>query len=173
MSCYLSQELVPLTPEGHGRFMRNCIEANQDLVAALQDRFSEANAELTLRPFHPPETVAYCFVLAPDTEIESIEALNELTNRIWRRMTVDGREDINQYSFLLSRTEVSVAAYEHVLDDFLAPDVLADALRQSKPFRNFRKLIDSSDYCDQWFAHRKAQYQQYVIQELLMELGDE
>ncbi|MFP4227576.1 MAG: pyridoxal phosphate-dependent decarboxylase family protein [Salinivenus sp.] len=128
VSCYLSQELVPLTPEGHGRFMRNCIEANQDLVAALQDRFSDANAELTLRPFHPPETVAFCFVVAPDAELESIEALNDLTDRIWQRMTVDGREDINQYAFLLSRTEVDVADYAHVLDDMLSPDVLEEAV---------------------------------------------
>ncbi|MFO8100281.1 MAG: pyridoxal-dependent decarboxylase [Salinibacter sp.] len=130
VSCYLSQELVPLTPEGHGRFMRNCIEANQDLVAALQDRFSSTNAELTLRPFHPPETVAFCFVVAPDAELESIEALNDLTDRIWQRMTVDGREDINQYAFLLSRTEVNVADYAHVLDDMLGPDVLADAVEK-------------------------------------------
>ena len=128
VSCYLSQELVPLTPEGHGRFMRNCIEANQALVSALDDRFADTRSELSLRPFHPPETVAYCFVLAPDTEIESIEALNELTNRIWRRMTVDGREDINQYAFLLSRTEIKVADYEHVLRDMLNEDVVADAV---------------------------------------------
>jgi glutamate/tyrosine decarboxylase-like PLP-dependent enzyme len=128
VSCYLSQELVPLTPEGHGRFMRSCIEANQDLVAALRSRFSDTHAELSLRPFHPPETVAFCFVVAPDLEIESIEALNELTNRIWQRMTVDGREDINQYAFLLSRTEVDVADYRHVLDNILNEAVLDSAV---------------------------------------------
>jgi glutamate/tyrosine decarboxylase-like PLP-dependent enzyme len=128
VSCYLSQELVPLTPEGHGRFMRNCIEANQALVSALDDRFADTRSELSLRPFHPPETVAYCFVLAPDTEIESIEALNEFTNRIWQRMTVDGRENINQYSFLLSRTEIKVEPYEHVLRNILNEEVLAEAV---------------------------------------------
>ena len=29
VSCYLSQAMVPLTPDAHGRFMRNCIETNQ------------------------------------------------------------------------------------------------------------------------------------------------
>ena len=129
VSCYLSQELVPLTPEGHGRFMRNCIEANQRLVDALQARFGKATtAELSIRAFHPPETVAFCFVVAPDQDFETLEALNELNERIWQRMTVDGREDISQYSFLLSRTEVDAAAYEHVLEDMLAPGVLADAV---------------------------------------------
>jgi glutamate/tyrosine decarboxylase-like PLP-dependent enzyme len=125
VSCYLSQELVPLTPEGHGHFMRNCIETNQKLVEALRTRFGdETTAELSIRPFHPPETVAFCFVVAPDDDFATLAALNELNDRIWQRMTVDGREDINQYAFLLSRTEVNVRAYAHILDDLLAPDVL-------------------------------------------------
>ena len=163
VSCYLSQELVPLTPDGHGRFMRNCIEANQELVAALHDRFSDANAELGLRPFHPPETVAYCFVVAPDTELESVEALNELTNRIWQRMTVDGREDINQYAFLLSRTEIDVADYAHVLDDLLSPDVLAEAVDDGASLTLLRTCLMNpfqSDWNDAEtpFAERVADF---------------
>ncbi len=163
VSCYLSQELVPLTPDGHGRFMRNCIEANQHLVSALQNRFSDANAELTLRPFHPPETVAFCFVVAPDAELESIEALNELTERIWQRMTVDGREDINQYAFLLSRTEVDVSDYAHVLDNILSPDVLADAVENDAGLTLLRTCLMNpfqSDWNDAEtpFAERVADF---------------
>lgn len=129
VSCYLSQELVPLTPEGHGHFMRNCIEANQRLVSALRSRFGDdTTAELSIRPFHPPETVAFCFAVAPDDDFATLAALNELNDRIWQRMTVDGREDINQYAFLLSRTEVDVRTYAHILDDLLAPDVLTAAV---------------------------------------------
>jgi hypothetical protein len=42
-------------------------------------------------------------------------------------MTVDGREDINQYAFLLSRTEVDVAGYAHILEDLLPTDVVQEA----------------------------------------------
>jgi len=161
VSCYLSQELVPLTPEGHGRFMRNCIEANQQLVQALRDRFIETTtAELSIRPFHPPETVAFCFVVAPSRQLsgfESIEGLNDLTNRIWQRMTVDGREDINQYSFLLSRTEVSVPAYEHVLDDLLAPDVLAEAVENDASLTLLRTCLMNPFQAD-WNAEDEAPF---------------
>ena len=165
VSCYLSQELVPLTPEGHGHFMRNCIDANQKLVSALRTRFGEdTTAELSIRPFHPPETVAFCFVISPDSDFESIEGLNELTNRIWQRMTVDGREDINQYSFLLSRTEVDVGAYEHILDDLLAPEVLRDAVESDASLTLLRTCLmnpfqaDWSNRDDAPFPERVADF---------------
>jgi hypothetical protein len=152
VSCYLSQELVPLTPEGHGHFMRNCIETNQELVRALRSRFGdETTAELSIRPFHPPETVAFCFVVAPDDDFETLEALNELNERIWQRMTVDGREDINQYAFLLSRTEVSVRAYEHVLENVLAPDVLAAAVADEESLTLLRTCLMNPFQAD-WSA---------------------
>jgi len=163
VSCYLSQELVPLTPDGHGHFMRKCIKANQALVGALQDRFAREGADLALRPFHPPETVAFCFVIAPDREFESIEALNQLTQRIWERMTVDGREDIGQYAFLLSRTEVDVADYEHILDDVLGPEVLSDAVERSAGLTLLRTCLMNPFQAD-WseedpsFAEQVAQF---------------
>jgi len=158
VSCYLSQELVPLTPEGHGHFMRNCIEVNQALVDALTDRFGEeTTAELSIRPFHPPETVAFCFVVAPDQDFESIEGLNELTNRIWQRMTVDGREDINQYSFLLSRTEIGVADYEHVLKDLLPPDILANAVADDASLTLLRTCLMNPFQAD-WNAEENGPF---------------
>ncbi|MFB6248563.1 MAG: aspartate aminotransferase family protein [Salinibacter sp.] len=162
VSCYLSQELVPLTPEGHGRFMRNCIEANQRLVDALQARFGEATtAELSIRAFHPPETVAFCFVVAPDRDFETLKALNELNERIWKRMTVDGREDISQYSFLLSRTEVDAAAYEHVLDAMLAPDVLTDAVASDASVTLLRTCLMNPFQAD-WSAEAERPFHERV-----------
>jgi glutamate/tyrosine decarboxylase-like PLP-dependent enzyme len=124
VSCYLSQSMVPLTPEGHGQLLEGCIDTNLQLTGALKDRFSSPADALSLRPFHEPETVAFCFVVAPRTGIDHVDSLNRFTNRIWERMTVDGREDVNQYAFLVSKTEVSVANYAHVLDDMLAAEAL-------------------------------------------------
>jgi len=173
VSCYLSQELVPLTPEGHGHFMRNCIEANQQLVSALRTRFGEATtAELSIRPFHPPETVAFCFVVAPDQDFETIEALNELNERIWSRMTVDGREDINQYSFLLSRTEVEAAAYEHVLAEVLPKDVLADAVEDGASLTLLRTCLMNPFQAD-WSAEEEQPFPERVADVLYEVAVDE
>lgn len=162
VSCYLSQELVPLTPEGHGRFMRNCIETNQKLIGAIHDRFGDAStAELSIRPFHPPETVAYCFVVAPDDGFENIEALNELTNRVWQRMTVDGREDINQYSFLLSRTEVDVADYAHILNNVLTPSIVSDAVADEASLTLLRTCLMNPFQAD-WSARTDAPFHERV-----------
>jgi glutamate/tyrosine decarboxylase-like PLP-dependent enzyme len=163
VSCYLSQAMVPLTPDGHGRFMRNCMEANQDLFAALRNRFAATEGELALRPFHRPETVAFCFVIAPDEGVESVASLNAYTNRIWQQMTVDGREDINQYDFLLSRTEVDVAGYAHVLEDLLPADVVAEAADNDETLTLLRTCLMNPFQTD-WntedgsFAERVADF---------------
>jgi len=173
VSCYLSQELVPLTPEGHGHFMRNCIEANQQLVSALRARFGDTTtAELSIRPFHPPETVAFCFVVAPDRDFETVEALNDLNERIWSRMTVDGREDINQYSFLLSRTEIEVAAYEHVLTDLLPEDVRADAVENGTSLTLLRTCLMNPFQAD-WSAEAERPFPQRVADVLYEVAVDE
>ena len=173
VSCYLSQELVPLTPEGHGHFMRNCIAANQQLVSALRARFGETTtAELSIRPFHPPETVAFCFVVAPDQDFETIEALNDLNERIWSRMTVDGREDINQYSFLLSRTEVEAAAYEHVLADLLPEDVLAEAVEDGASLTLLRTCLMNPFQAD-WSAEADRPFPERVADVLYEVAVDE
>ena len=130
VSCYLSQAIVPLEEDGHGRFMRHCIDANQALVGALHERFHADDSWITLRPFADPETVAFCFTLVPQRGVTSVAQLNDYTNRIWRRMTVDGREDINQYEFLMSKTEVSVRAYRHVLAPHFDEALLDDAETQ-------------------------------------------
>lgn len=122
VSCYLSEAAVPLTEEAHGRLMANCVAATRSLVAALHDRFDGDDAWVALRPFTAPDTVGFCFVLVPHGEVRSVAHLNGFTERIWRRMTVDGREDINQYAFLLSKTDVSVEGYRHVLAGLL-PEV--------------------------------------------------
>ena len=141
VSCYLSQAMVPLTPDGHGRFMENCIRANQQLYEALTERFSAAEGELDLRPFHHPETVAFCFVVAPGPGVESIASLNDYTNRIWQQMTVDGREDINQYAFLLSQTKVDVADYAHILEDLLPPEVVRAAAEDGEALTLLRTCL--------------------------------
>ncbi len=163
VSCYLSQAMVPLTPDGHGRFMRNCMKANQDLFAALRDRFAATEGELALRPFHRPETVAFCFVIAPGEGVESVASLNAYTNRIWQQMTVDGREDINQYDFLLSRTEVDVAGYAHVLEGLLPADVIAEAADNDETLTLLRTCLMNPFQTD-WntedgsFAERVADF---------------
>ncbi len=39
---------------------------------------------------------------------------------------------------------------------------LINALNRRKPFGNFKYLVENSDYRQQWFDFRQAQYEQYV-----------
>ena len=161
VSCYLSQAMVPLTEDGHGQFMKHCIEVNKDLVGALTDRFTGDATWITLRPFAPAETVGYCFVLTPRDGLSSIAELNDFTNRIWRRMTVDGREDINQYDFLLSKTEVGVADYRHVLDALFPDAVLEHAANEETPLVLLRTCL-MNPFLHDWNARSPSFSEQFV-----------
>ena len=161
VSCYLSQEMVPLTEDGHGQFMRNCIGANKALVGALDDHFARDETWITLRPFAEPDTVGYCFVLAPREGFESVEELNAFTNRIWRRMTVDGREDINQYDFLMSKTEIEVDAYRHVLEGMLPADQLDAAVRNDASLTLLRTCL-MNPFLQDWNALDPPFTEQFV-----------
>lgn len=113
VSAYLSQAVLPLEPEGHGALVRRCVEANRRLVAALEARFE--HGPLALRPLAQPDSVGFCFVLEPRGGAASLEELNDLTHRIWRQVSVDGREHVGAYEFLFSKTELPVGPYRHVL----------------------------------------------------------
>lgn len=152
VSCYLSQAMVPLTPEGHGQLMKNCIAVNQALVDAMHARFPDRTSWIELRPLAEPDTVGYCFVLMPQSGFDTIAALNDYTERIWKRMTVDGREDINQYDFLVSKTEVEAAAYAHVMQGVLPQPLLDDALREDASLTLLRTCI-MNPFLTDWSEH--------------------
>ena len=151
VSCYLSQAMVPLTPEGHGQLMKNCIAVNQALEGAMHEQFPD-ESWIELRPLAEPDTVGYCFVLMPQSGFDSVAALNDYTERIWRRMTVDGREDINQYDFLISKTEVDAHAYAHVLEDVLPAALLEDALGTDASLTLLRTCV-MNPFLTDWSQH--------------------
>ncbi|MEP0546921.1 MAG: pyridoxal-dependent decarboxylase [Rhodothermales bacterium] len=117
VSAYLSQAVVPLGPEGHGALVRDCVAASRALVAALDERF--ADGPLALRPLAEPDSVGFCFALVPRRGVRSLAALNAFTRRLWERVNVDGREDVGAYAFILSKTELPVGRYRHVLGRML------------------------------------------------------
>ncbi len=45
---------------------------------------------------------------------------------------------------------------------------LESALDGKRPFANFKKTIDNSDYIESWFAHKQQELENYVREELEM-----
>ena len=161
VSCYLSQALVPLDESGHGQLIQNCMRASKRLVAALDRQFSDS--ALQLNPFAARDTVGYCFVLVPQGGFDTIEQLNDYTSRIWQHMTVDGREDINQYDYLISKTEIDVAAYRHVLQPVFGEEFLEQSTAEEPALLLLRSCI-MNPFLHDWearapsFTERFAEY---------------
>ena len=83
-------------------------------------------------PLAEPDSVGLCFVLVPPGRVDSLAALNRFTKQVWTHVSVDGRDELGHYPFILSKTEVDVAHYGPHLEAMLGPAVLerpdADAL---------------------------------------------
>jgi len=124
VSAYLSQTVVPLDDSGHGVFVRDGIAAARAIVESLEDRFQEG--PLQFRLVAEPDTVGFCFVLTPRTSTISVAEQNALTRKLWTRLNVDGREDVGSYRYILSKTELDVAAYRDVLQRMLGPDAILE-----------------------------------------------
>lgn len=128
VSSYLSQAALPLTPEGHGQLMQNCIDANKRIVDALKGRFAQDDG-LTLYPFAEPDTVGFCFVILPEGGVRSLDELNTFNRQIWQRVSTAGEADnVNQYDYLLSKTAVDVPAYAHLLRGMAPEPMLTEAV---------------------------------------------
>jgi hypothetical protein len=130
VSCYLSQAVLPLEPEGHGRLMQNCIAATREIVTALKSRFKEGEA-VSLHPLAEPDTVGFCFLISSPGAAETVGQLNELNDSIWRRFASFDRESSFDPSFLFSKTEIDLEAYAHVVGPIVegAGVVLGDERR--------------------------------------------
>ncbi|MEX1056041.1 MAG: pyridoxal-dependent decarboxylase [Rhodothermales bacterium] len=114
VSCYLSQAVLPLEPDGHGRLMQNCVAATREIVTALKSRFRKSDA-VALHALAEPDTVGFCFLISSPGAAETIRELNELNVSIWRRFASFDRSNSSDHSFLFSKTEIDLEAYEHVV----------------------------------------------------------
>ncbi len=113
ISCRLSQLALPLTSNHHGRLLRECMSITRTLEKRLLRAFGEVT-EANLISLDDVETTAYCFFLVPET-VCCVSEINRFNEAVWRKMTVDGREDINEYSFMISKTTLEGDVYSHVI----------------------------------------------------------
>ena len=68
----------------------------------------------------------------------------------------------------------SIKIMENFVDevnDIMLQEKLINALNRKKPFANFKYLIEDSDYRQQWFEFRQAQYELYVWDIIKTDIG--
>jgi glutamate/tyrosine decarboxylase-like PLP-dependent enzyme len=111
VSAYLAQAVLPLTPEGHGAVVRDCIGAARALLAAFEGRFAEG--PVSFRLLAEPDSVGFCFALVPPDL--SLDGLNAFTRAVWTRVSVGGPAAAAHNELVLSRTELPVGPYRDVL----------------------------------------------------------
>jgi hypothetical protein len=70
---------------------------------------------VALHPLAEPDTVGFCFLISSPGAAETIRELNDLNVSIWRRFASFDRADSSDHSFLFSKTEIDLEAYEHVV----------------------------------------------------------
>ena len=58
--------------------------------------------------------------------------------------------------------------FAYSLDDHRFRDKILDRLSKRKPFQNFKVLIDSSDYRQDWFKFKKNAYIDFVKEQVVL-----
>ncbi len=100
--------------------------------------------------------------LEEEEEEEEEEMLN-LKHRKWETcITVEPPE--SRESFRIMEQFVGQ------VDDKKLQDKLSNALGNRHPFANFRRLIDNSDYREKWFAFKQSRLEEYVWENLSIDL---
>ncbi|MBN2830291.1 MAG: hypothetical protein JXR56_08220 [Candidatus Cloacimonetes bacterium] len=91
-------------------------------------------------------------------EIPSEEVLMFDESELWEEMFIEFsaiREDCVQFHKISSSESYQLMAkFADTVDDESFRIKLKTALEFAKPFKNFKKLIDHSDYREQWFEFK-------------------
>jgi hypothetical protein len=118
---------MPYRRDKHGQIIKNCMNATKEIFEKIEHENSireenKININLFV-PFNKPDTTAFCFLILPDKHNSSLKILNEYTNHLYDFMSVkEEEEDINEYKYLLSRTDVSIKKYLNVLENIFDDD---------------------------------------------------
>ena len=125
-----------------------------------------------------------CFVNPDTLETEDIpqQILNEPGD--FEAMTGESIEDLNQKHIgwekcIKIEPPASYDSYK-IMEHFAEKvpnagmrEKLIDVLNERKPFANFKRIIDNSDYRQDWFDFRQARLEEYVYEELTNEIEEE
>jgi glutamate/tyrosine decarboxylase-like PLP-dependent enzyme len=147
VGAFLSQAVLPLDQRGHGALVRRCVQAARTLAHTLREEFASGPDRLIL--LAEPDTVGFCFVIAPDEPDLTLGELNAFTRRLWEHVNIDGREDIGGYEFILSKTEMPLAAYRHVLAHILPQSMLSF---EEPPAIVFLRVFVLNPFVSEWDA---------------------
>ncbi len=73
------------------------------------------------------------------------------------------KKDYFEFEKMASRESFIVMAdFTETIDDLAFQEKLIQSLNKSKPFRNFKWLIDNSNYRQEWFDFKKSRYIEFV-----------
>lgn len=117
-----------------------------------------------------------CFINIDTGEYEIL--INKSLNPYWdddESIFKEIEERIESWENLINIeppcTELSFQYIEQFIDDIIPTgsslqDELYEAISKRKPFRNFRNIIDCSDYRETWFVFKEERLIEYINREI-------
>ena len=85
-----------------------------------------------------------------------------------REMFGEEMDEIDAWDYVAELREMPSFEAFRVMEDFAYKvdddfhDDLMEALNKGKPFANFRELVESSEYREEWFEYRNQRYLEYT-----------
>jgi len=117
VACYLAQSILPHDRTGHGKIVAQTMVTAQRLLLALREFNSESRSGIKIVPLCQPETNVLCYLITAPGLIRRPRYLNNLSEKVFDRMTVEGERSISEYEYFISKTGFPYDKYESNIEN--------------------------------------------------------
>ncbi len=173
ISCYLSQHTFPLNREGYGQILDGCMKVRDKLLLAFDDvnRNPEKNRGFQIKLLYKPQLNIICYTVCSPKYLKTPECLNEMTNKIYNKLSVAGNLHASSYEYLVSKTDYSFKDYKQIIDNYLSGMNIRDRmLGGDYRLVALRSVLMNPMVDDDVILNGFAQYLCKVAEELLPEV---
>lgn len=146
LACYLSSKVIPNNLNGYGQLMAETFQNARALIDYMNsNNFAKENKnssiQIQVQPLYDSLTNIVCYAVGVREIKLSPEEMNRLNERLYEEMSAEKNKLLNDYKFIVSKTELEYCndngdlIYAEHIDDFLnrfGVDFKRDDLKKTK-----------------------------------------
>lgn len=116
LACALSTEIIPLDYSGYGYILSKSIEQTKKFHDFL---INYKSSIISIAPIYNPQTNIVCYAVSVPDYITKPDYVNLLTNEIANEMTIVPEKTLQNYQFVVSKTDLNYQKYSPHIDKVL------------------------------------------------------
>jgi glutamate/tyrosine decarboxylase-like PLP-dependent enzyme len=121
VACYLSEKVLPVNTEGHGKLINCTVIGATRLLTAIEKFNGDSNRNKGYKvvPLYRGDSNVVCYIISNPTFIKSPKLLNIFTDAVFKAFAIDAKRIIPDFKFILSNSNWAYSDYQQQIDDIL------------------------------------------------------